>query len=105
MMKFAWDNYGLSAHGPAKGIREWCKQDLGLQKKQGGSLHGHLQAFGLRTKMMMNLFKTVGLLLVIYIRPTTIYLRKISLFIPSKYDILVSKRQLLCMSERQLHVG
>jgi len=28
MMQFAWDNYRLSAHGPAKGIREWCKQDL-----------------------------------------------------------------------------
>jgi len=28
MMQFAWDNYGLSAHGPAKDIREWCKQGL-----------------------------------------------------------------------------
>jgi len=44
-MQFAWNNYKLSVQGLAKGIREWCKQDLwlGLQKKQGGSLHGHFR--------------------------------------------------------------
>jgi len=55
--QFAWDNYDLSAQqrdhqraseNGANKIYAW----LGLQKKRGGSLHGHLRAFGPRTMMM-----------------------------------------------------
>ena len=51
-MQFTWDNCGLSAHEPTKGIREWRKPDLGPmtriaeETRRKLACYGHLQAFG-----------------------------------------------------------